>query len=641
MSDPLPPLSEKDKAEITVSPRKSGVKKKKVKSTEPSARKKSENVEPIESFFIDEGDATNHTLTTHDCPTQKVIVFSNIAEVTRTISIEPKSTGLHNVIIGGFPKDIDNHTFRACVSSITGPSVKILEVSYSVVHQEESPEEQKSKMELNHQKLIALKKDKDVLHQTRSRLQAEEDFLLSYSSTLHSPFTIPTQINDAGKLTHKYPTLEDAGNFLNMYREKLLQIKLQKLQLNKTEKDLQDQINDLEMLTKSSKKLSNERREVTIEIRVQEICPVYLELSYIIKGAHWTSSYDVRVDTELDNLTLIYYGSIVNSTQEDWKDVNLILSTAAPAVGGFPPPLFPILVTLGYPPVHYDVPVLEDMMNESDEDDAASLEEDIAVKAEAKSGMRKKRKDKMKKPSSALAKAPPPPAIKALTSAAEEMATGSAYPIMRKTTITSDGKPHKVTINHLELPVTFEYVCPPTKTSSVYLRAIANNNTTLHLLKGPMNVFMNNYFITKSELAVTNPKETFKLYLGIDQGIKVDFQPIVRSEATQSNLFATKRTRFETVTHTTKIMNLKKKPVTVILYDQKPFTQKEDQIKIKIEEHKGIQPNPVDNYNIISWNIRLDPEQENSVSFKYSVEYPLGTALEEVEQVTVPGELPL
>jgi len=136
--------------------------------------------------------------------------------------------------------------------------------------------------------------------------------------------------------------------------------------------------------------------------------------------------------------------------------------------------------------------------------------------------------------------------------------TGSAYPIMRKTTIASDGKPHKVTINHLDLPVEFEYVCPPTKTPNAYLRAIAKNNTALHLLKGPMNVFMNNYFITKSELAVTNPKETFKLYLGIDQGIKIDFQPIERSEATQSNLF-TKRTRFETVTHTTKIKNLKKK----------------------------------------------------------------------------------
>jgi len=139
------------------------------------------------------------------------------------------------------------------------------------------------------------------------------------------------------------------------------------------------------------------------------------------------------------------------------------------------------------------------------------------------------------------------------------MATGgSTYQIMRKATIASDRKPHKVTINHLNCEVNFEYVCTPTKSPHCYLRAKATNNSNLHLQKGPLNIFMNNYFITKSELSVTNPKEGFKLYLGVDTGIKVDFQPIEFIQSNQSS-FLSKRAKVDTYTHVTKLKNLKTK----------------------------------------------------------------------------------
>jgi len=237
--------------------------------------------------------------------------------------------------------------------------------------------------------------------------------------------------------------------------------------------------------------------------------------------------------------------------------------------------------------------------------------------------------------------APPKPAVvKAQTSLVEEMATGSSYVIMRKVSIASDGKPHKVTVNHVDLTVTFEYICLPTKTSNCYLRAIATNNSQLTLLQGPLNIFMNNYFITKSSLSLTNPKETLKLYLGMDQGIKVDFQPIEKIESTQSSIFG-KKPKLDTITHTTKIKNLKKKKVIVLLFDQRPFTTNIDHIKIRIEEPKqmgGDMNIQEDDYHLISWTLHLEPEGESTVVFKYSIEYPADRNLDESEQ-PVEGEL--
>jgi len=219
------------------------------------------------------------------------------------------------------------------------------------------------------------------------------------------------------------------------------------------------------------------------------------------------------------------------------------------------------------------------------------------------------------------------------------MVTGSSYQIVRKSTIVSDGKPHKVTVSHLELTVIFEYVCAPTKSPNCYLRANAKNESTLNLLQGPMNIFINNYFITKTQFLSTNPKEDFKLYLGVDPGVKVDFQPIAKSESSQNRLF--QRVKFDTVAHTTKIKNLKKKPITVIVFDQKPLITNTEQIKLKIDEPRVI-PSPeviVDEFSIISWNIKLEPEQEQTVIFKYSLEYPSDKLLEEIEQINVQGEL--
>ena len=48
---------------------------------------------------------------------------------------------------------------------------------------------------------------------------------------------------------------------------------------------------------------------------------IELDLSYIVNGARWESSYDVRVDSKTNAIQLVYNGIITNHTSEDWKDV--------------------------------------------------------------------------------------------------------------------------------------------------------------------------------------------------------------------------------------------------------------------------------------------------------------------------------
>jgi len=131
---------------------------------------------------------------------------------------------------------------------------------------------------------------------------------------------------------------KSAAKFLQFYRSSLVRINTKIFALQTKQKELQqkhDKINT--QLQHSNVPTTEERREVTVTIAAGSATNITLLLSYVISGAKWTSSYDVRVDTEVESkCELIYYGVITNSTHEDWKNVKVSLSTAAPSLGGEP-----------------------------------------------------------------------------------------------------------------------------------------------------------------------------------------------------------------------------------------------------------------------------------------------------------------
>lgn len=72
-----------------------------------------------------------------------------------------------------------------------------------------------------------------------------------------------------------------------------------------------------------------------------------LHLSYQVYCVTWKPCYDIRASTSGDvtcsnKVKVIYYGLIEQKSDEDWRDTELILSTATPCVAGNVPTL-PVL----------------------------------------------------------------------------------------------------------------------------------------------------------------------------------------------------------------------------------------------------------------------------------------------------------
>ena len=109
---------------------------------------------------------------------------------------------------------------------------------------------------------------------------------------------------------------------------------------------------DRELARLEAQRTANPPRkmEVRIDLAAEAATPATLRVSYSVRGARWSPIYDARLDTGAHDrkpaLELVRRAEIVQNTGEDWRDVELAVSTVRTAKGGSAPDLRPLIVRL-------------------------------------------------------------------------------------------------------------------------------------------------------------------------------------------------------------------------------------------------------------------------------------------------------
>jgi len=117
---------------------------------------------------------------------------------------------------------------------------------------------------------------------------------------------------------------------------------------------------DRELARLDAKRTANPPRkmEVLIDLNSEAATSATLRVSYAVRGAHWAPIYDARLDTgagdRKPSLELVRRAEIVQSTGEDWRDVQLAVSTVRTAKGGSAPELRSLIVRYPTPPRGYE-----------------------------------------------------------------------------------------------------------------------------------------------------------------------------------------------------------------------------------------------------------------------------------------------
>ncbi|PKL11964.1 MAG: hypothetical protein CVV50_05015, partial [Spirochaetae bacterium HGW-Spirochaetae-6] len=303
--------------------------------------------------------------------------------------------------------------------------------------------------------------------------------------------------------------------------------------------------------------LSELGAQVDFEVLVPGV--VKFQLAYLISGANWQSFYDARLLLESRTLELSYHASVTQHTGVDWEEIQLILSTSNPALSAHLPKPKSLFIDFG-----------SSGMPGAGGDEGAS------------SGS---------------------PTVN--------------FGITKSQSVPCDGNAKKVPITICSFPVDISYLAVPKFTEQTYLRAKAKNTEGYPFLSGKVSVYQGYNYVGESALNTIVPGGELELFMGVEDGIKVERELVNRIVETKGFGGNTSRVTYK-IRITVK--NFKAEDVSVDILEPLPLSRNSD-IKVKIEENEPPYTE-LDEKNVLHWTLTLKPRQEEQIILDYFVEYP-------------------
>jgi uncharacterized protein (TIGR02231 family) len=293
-----------------------------------------------------------------------------------------------------------------------------------------------------------------------------------------------------------------------------------------------------------------------------------------------------------------YLAQVTQHSGEDWPSVQLTLSTARPALSATLPELDPWYVQVYYPapkPAAAPSPPRMERRRAArlpGAEEEGAMVEDVTFAAE--------------------------PLVEMEIAQAEVSQEGAAvtFAVAQPADVPSDGSPHKTSVATLSLRPELDYLTAPKLVPAAYRRATIVNDTEFVLLPGAASIFYGNEFVGTTELKHVAPNESFEVFLGADDRIKVE-RELATHEVDKRLLGDRRRLRFA---YQIEVQNLRDRAEKVIVQDQLPTSAHED-IKVREEEILP-QPSKQTNLGLLEWELVLEPGQKTKLVFGFTVEHP-------------------
>ncbi|MFV2111970.1 DUF4139 domain-containing protein [Micromonospora sp. LOL_025] len=335
--------------------------------------------------------------------------------------------------------------------------------------------------------------------------------------------------------------------------------------------------------------------EVTVSVDADDD-ELDLELSYLVDGARWQPSYDLRLVD--DTMTVTWFGLVSQGTGEDWPECVLELSTARPATATRVPELSPWYLDR-VRPVPPPMPMAPASFG--------------AMPAPAAPGAA---------PAGAVARsAAPRPEVRESVATVEQGVTAATYRPARPVAVPADGSAHRATIAVLELPARLDHVTVPVRAAEAHLRATVRNTSSHTLLPGPAAVFHGADFVAATRLPVWAPGEETELALGVDDRVRVE-RKLGRRADTRATLGSTRRRDVE---YRISVANHTPRPASVEVRDQLPVSRDE---AVVVRESTLVPP-PAERTELgeLTWRLRLGPGESGEITLGFRVELAKGVEL--------------
>ncbi len=490
-----------------------------------------------------------------------VTVYSDRAMVKKE-SVASVKKGENVIAVTGLTADLVEQSVQ--VNAKSKNSIKITDVKVENTYLNKIQQEKIQKLQAKLDYLNELiKKNSDEI----TALNSSIDFIKKLGS--FSP--------------NQKPTVAELASYMK-FIEKSVSENLEKIaKTEKEQKKIREETKAVENELKSISSGNENTKNIIVHLfSDSDSKETSISVSYMVARAGWHPQYDVRADSNASKIDISYFAIISQSTGEDWKDVNIEISTAKPSVYGALPELKPWNIDIyQHKPVMYKSLMLP----------KAAAKESIQMEMAAEA----------------------PEEVKVAVEA-----TSFSFAMPRKLSIPSDNNIHEFLISSLSKEAKFEYYAVPKLSKYAYLKSTAANPFAFPILIGEMNVFLDGKFVSTAPINKSIVSgENISLSLGVDESIKVEKK--LKNKFTEYAGVFSKNTKIK-YEYSIDIINGKSKAIDMKLSDNFPVSLNE-QIKVELGNPKKEEVKILDN-SIINWDLKLKPGEKRNLSVKFNVEYP-------------------
>jgi uncharacterized protein (TIGR02231 family) len=350
-----------------------------------------------------------------------------------------------------------------------------------------------------------------------------------------------------------------------------------------------------------------------------------VRLNYLVDEAAWRPQYKLRAGKgPKDPVRLEYLAAVVQHTGEDWSGVELVLSTAQPALNSAPPDLQSLQVTV--------VP------RGNAPGGVASQAGDPDLEEQVRSLRTKAQKDfNQKKAATGLALFNTAAALdqswellnqaaavrRGCTLAVRE-GPNVAYHLATRLTLPSRVEEQNLEVTRIDMPPEYYYKAVPVLTSHVYRLADLTNTSTYVLLPGEATVYVDSDFVGQMNVPLVAVGEPFTAAFGVDPQLQVQRQLIDWSLTTSGG------NQVRQYDYRIRLSSYKSEKVRMQVWDRLPHAEADTvnvsmlksapEVSTDASYVREQRPN-----NLLRWDVTVEPgmsgEKALAIDYEFKLEH--------------------
>ncbi|MCH1912947.1 mucoidy inhibitor MuiA family protein [Leptospira noguchii] len=505
---------------------------------------------------------------------QDVTLYESSAGILRSgkIDLDP---GMNEFIIRNLPIALQDESLVASVEvpggSVVGSSTWI--ETGSIIHNEEALELQK--------KIRVLEKEIEVYESNDSNLKNLKkiliDIRLKLTEMISKNLFYKKNEADSKKWFQTFSgNRQTIQTLLSSNQEVSRTIK----DLKKKLSELQDKMNVILSLSEKSSRMT----KILVSFTGTEKKEGRLNLTYQSGKVSWKPFYSVSMDGK-EKVEFEYFAEINQESGEDWKNINLLLSTSSPDVSGRRPRL--------------SSQRLYDQKKQTNKDGIVAIQgQNLAEESNVA--------PEVESPEAEM------------TGRSEESGSGFLFRYSKPVTLLSRKESKKISLASFVTEAAFTTLYVPSLKRYPLIKGIFKNVSGFPILPGEVAVFRQAGMVGTSNFGYVSPGEKAEISFGSENEIRA----IYRKESNQTKEGILSGTKIIEKSIRVELENFGKESRTISFQESIPVSGVEN-VKVLIDSnttpgHSEIKKDS----GILEWKLDLKPNQKQEIKLKYRVSFP-------------------